>query len=254
MSKVRILAATLALAVLVAGATSSAKAAACGVGNIGAETCLFYSGDFNGVQGLFNDLGYAGSISGITYDNVLVGAGGWNVQSIFTNNQFVAGTSYIQSYYEVRAGVSPGNGGFVVAAGLSPSSQAFYNGQNAYGLYPGFTWETDGLALHLNPGQYWISDTPIAYNGTGLTYQSTTSGANCINCGAHQANNAYFNSASFGYYFTPTSSVCTSFAPCNNFSFGVGGSQGTTPEPASLMLFGSGLLGLGGVIRRRLGR
>lgn len=37
-------------------------------------------------------------------------------------------------------------------------------------------------------------------------------------------------------------------------AFDISGTQGTTPEPASLLLFGSGLLGLGGLIRRRLGR
>ena len=31
------------------------------------------------------------------------------------------------------------------------------------------------------------------------------------------------------------------------------GFQGNTPEPGSLILFGSGILGLAGVIRRRLG-
>jgi len=37
-------------------------------------------------------------------------------------------------------------------------------------------------------------------------------------------------------------------------AFDISGNLGTTPEPASLLLFGSGLLGLGGVIRRRLGK
>jgi len=33
---------------------------------------------------------------------------------------------------------------------------------------------------------------------------------------------------------------------------GTSGSQGTTPEPSSIMLFGSGILGLAGVLRRKL--
>jgi len=260
MSKVRILAVALALAVLVAGA-STAKAGNCGVGNLpgGSADCLFYSGDFNGINGLFNDFGYAG-VSGQIYDNVLVGGGGWNVTSVFTNNLFY-GTSYINSYWEIRSGMSPGNGGTLIASGvgsyLNGTAQAFYNGQNGFGLY-GFTWETDGLSVHLNPGQYWIEDTPVSYHGYGLTYESTTSYSGCVNCSAHQDNNAYWNSPLQGYNWVPPSQICgtaPSFA-CNNFSFGVGGTSGgqVTPEPASLMLFGSGLLGLGGVIRRRLGK
>ena len=31
-----------------------------------------------------------------------------------------------------------------------------------------------------------------------------------------------------------------------------GSSTGTTPEPSSIMLFGSGILGLAGVLRRKL--
>jgi PEP-CTERM motif len=35
-------------------------------------------------------------------------------------------------------------------------------------------------------------------------------------------------------------------------SFTIYGGGGTTPEPSSVMLFGSGILGLAGVLRRRL--
>ena len=37
-------------------------------------------------------------------------------------------------------------------------------------------------------------------------------------------------------------------------SFTISGSQATTPEPSSSILFGSGILGLAGILRRKLGR
>jgi hypothetical protein len=37
-------------------------------------------------------------------------------------------------------------------------------------------------------------------------------------------------------------------------SFTITGTQGSTPEPSSIMLFGSGILGLAGVLRRKLTR
>lgn len=37
-------------------------------------------------------------------------------------------------------------------------------------------------------------------------------------------------------------------------SFTISGSQATTPEPSSIILFGSGILGLAGILRRKLGR
>ena len=35
-------------------------------------------------------------------------------------------------------------------------------------------------------------------------------------------------------------------------AFTITGGTGTTPEPSSIMLFGSGILGLAGVLRRKL--
>ena len=39
-----------------------------------------------------------------------------------------------------------------------------------------------------------------------------------------------------------------------SFTITTGGSTGTTPEPSSILLFGSGILGLAGVLRRKLTR
>jgi hypothetical protein len=40
--------------------------------------------------------------------------------------------------------------------------------------------------------------------------------------------------------------------PSEAFTIGGGSGGGTTPEPSSILLFGSGLVGLAGVLRRKL--
>jgi len=57
-------------------------------------------------------------------------------------------------------------------------------------------------------------------------------------------------------YLAPVCGVTYPGSGTCSEAFDISGSQGapSTPEPSSLLLFGSGLLGLGGMIRRRLGK
>ena len=56
--------------------------------------------------------------------------------------------------------------------------------------------------LPLGP-TYWLNVTPIG-NGTGRSFNSTTSGTNCVGTPCGNDQNAFFNSTYFGTYFTST--------------------------------------------------
>ncbi len=97
-------------------------------------------------------------------------------------------------------------------------------------------------SINLGPGQYWLTLSnavacgPFGCSGAvgwdennGVGCGGTGSGANC-------PSTAYFDNTTLGSI--PSESLTI---------------DGTaTPEPSSLMLFGSGVLGLAGVLRRRL--
>src|SRR5260370_10188114 len=63
--------------------------------------------------------------------------------------------------------------------------------------------EVTGLNVSLPPGTYWLNVTVVG-DLTGRSFDSNTSGANCVGtpCGNNQ--NAFFNSNFFGANFTST--------------------------------------------------
>ena len=76
--------------------------------------------------------------------------------------------------------------------------------------------------------------TPIG-DGSGRSFNSTTSGANCIGTPCGNDQNAFFNSTYFGAYFTSTSNEGQPY----DFSMGV--TQEFVPEPATVVLLIFGL-------------
>lgn len=255
MKRKRMVIAAFTVAAVLVGSVSSLKADSCGVGRPPIGNCLFYSGDFNRIEGLHNILnGYDPrlDINAIVYDNIIVPPGGWTVNSLFTNDAVSGGDYFTEAYWEIRSGVRPGQGGTLVASGTASGPDvSFKNGQDQWWGF-GETIEADGLAVFLKPGQYWISVTPIGTYGSSMSDESATSFSNCVDCAGHQSNVAYWTSSYFGSYFQPTYLECHVYAPCHNFSFGVAGSAGvpTAPEPGTLMLLGSSLIALAARVRR----
>jgi hypothetical protein len=160
---------------------------------------LWYNGDFNGVNALANERNTLISQAAV-YDDFNVPAGQmWDVATVFSDN--LTNTAVTGADWEIRTGISEGNGGTLVASGTtnSPGVRLIYCG---FGFCE-YRVEVTELNVTLVPGHYWLNVTPVG-NGTGRSFNANTSGANCVGtpCGDNQ--NAFFNSTFFGAYFTST--------------------------------------------------
>ncbi len=179
---------------------------------------LWYNGDFNDVNGLANerDTSLGSGQYASTYDDFNVpDADGWDVTSVFSNN--LADTSIIGASYEIRQGVSAGNPGTLIASGMTVTPTVTPTGRSGFG-FTEFMVSIEGLNVHLAAGDYHLNVTPTG-NLTGRSFDSTTSGANCVGtpCGNNQ--NAFFDSNFFGAFFASTAD----FGQPYDFSMGVNG-------------------------------
>jgi hypothetical protein len=191
---------------------------------------LWYNGDFNGVNGLANERNTAVTQAAVYDDFDVTAPLGWNVTAVFSDNLLIINPSNITSAdWEIRTGISEGNAGTLVANGTTNSPIVTLISQ---GCFQNCEYRVEVPALNvflpmLPSGQhYWLNVTP-AGNGTGRSFNSTTSGANCVGtpCGNNQ--NAFFNSSYFGTDFTSTANEGQPY----DFSNGVIGAA--LPEPHS---------------------
>jgi len=187
---------------------------------------LWYNGDFNGVNGLANEdntsLG-SGQFASV-YDDFIVPSGGWTVTSVFSDD--LANTNVTGATWEIRQGISEGNGGTLIASGTTVTPVVTATGRSGFG-FTEYMVEVTGLNVSLAPGTYFLNVTPVG-DLTGRSFDSTTSGTNCVGtpCGNNQ--NAFFNSNFFGANFTSTANE----GQPSDFSMGVNGTTGGgTPTP-----------------------
>jgi N-acetylneuraminic acid mutarotase len=189
---------------------------------------LWYNGDFDNVNGLAN-----GDVVGFiaaTYDNFIVpDEAGWTVTSVYTNNLVDTSAGITTANWEIRSGVSEGNGGTLVASASAAPAVVTATGRSGFG-FTEYTVEVTGLNVNLAPGTYWLSVQPIS-GITFVSYNSSTVGANCVGLPCGNDDNAFFTSSTFGFFFHTTTDP--QFAPGNiDFSMGVRGSvNGGTPTP-----------------------
>ena len=209
-----------------------------------ADTLFQYTGDFNSINGLANEQNtFAAGVQAGVYDDFTT-TQGWTVDRIFSDN--LVSTSILSANWEIRSGVSEMNAGTLVASGSASGSNLSVTatGRGAFGFLE-YQVEVLNLAVNLAPGTYWLNVTPVG-NNTGRSFQSDTSGANCIGtCGSQNPGNAFFNSTSFGTFFDTTANQ----GQPGDFSFGLAGNP--IPEPATIALLTCGVGALLIAVRRR---
>lgn len=211
------------------------------------SNCLFYAGDLDlndpNQNGLANenDAIVSGSPYGAaTYQNFTLSSSA-TTSALFSNN--LSGLNPSTAYWEIRTGVSEGNGGTLVASGTGSTSNVA-TGRSDFG-FSEYRNQVSATVNLTGGTQYWMAVVPQDPSNANRSFNSDTDGLNSV--GTQTNNLQYFNSAFFGANFTNANNE-GAFAA---FSQGV---IGTVPEPSSMIMLGSGLVAAAGVVRRRLSR
>jgi PEP-CTERM motif len=210
------------------------------------SNCLFYGGDFDennpNANALANesDAIVSGNPYGAaTYQN-FTNSQTWTVTNMFTDN--LSGLNPSTGYWEIRTGVSEGNGGTLIASGTAALTHTL-TGRIDFG-FAEYRDEVDGLNLTLNPGTYWMAVVPQDLGNANRSFNTNTFGLNAV--GIQTSNQQFFNSSFFGANFTNANNE----GVFQTFSSGVIGTA--IPEPSSVIMLGSGLVAAAGIVRRRV--
>jgi hypothetical protein len=198
---------------------------------------LWYNGDFNGVNALSNERNTIVTQAAVYDDFNVTGPLGWNVTALFSDNLITFGTVITAADWEIRTSVSEGNAGTLIAGGTTNSPLVTPTGHLSE--IPEYMVEVTGLNVFLPmlpSGQhYWLNVTPVG-NGGGRSFNSDTSGFNCVGTPCGNDGNSWFNSTFFGVFFGPASAQ-VGVSPAD-FSDGVIGT--VVPEPATIVLLTCG--------------
>ena len=145
--------------------------------------------------------------------------------------------SSVAIYYEIRTGMSPGNGGSLLFSGFStgatlvprPTDGSFGTPPPGTGLYSEFIGGfPGGTFLHLDAGSYWIGLAPL--ESFGSFDAASTQGAGGIGGPLNNGNAFYYDSSNPSANFVSMGD--------HDFALRISTTSSTVPEPGSVSLLG----------------
>ena len=156
-----------------------------GLSSAGLADTLFYNGDPSGPDATQNQRTF-GTANVYQYTEFTVPAATqWQVTGVFANtvynldNNFPLNSpSNTQAFFEIRSGVSNGNGGTLLDSGTVSALPVPMGFSNAG--YDGFRIEADFSPIQLSAGTYWMSIVPVG-NNDNLAFVWDTPGTNGVN-------------------------------------------------------------------------
>ena len=177
---------------------------------------LWYNGDFDDNNAIVNgvDTAIGAGSQAYVYDDFHVPVGQiWLVEGVFSND--LLDFSPTSAYWEIRSGVSAGDGGNLIAFGTG-AADTLATGRSGFG-YDESTVTVSGLSVALGAGTYWLTVAPIGSTpGEGTSDVTTTSGANAIGTPPGNDGNAFVD----GSYYV---SMYGRFSPAGNVVLGMTG-------------------------------
>jgi len=220
-----------------------------------AAVTLWYNGSYNLNDAYTNQsnvpINFAGSYileKSLVYDDFIVPVGQtWTLSSMFTDDQVGFAATPTTATWEIRSGMSAGNGGTLVASGdstVTETSLTAADGNNY--IDPEYKVSIAVSSVTLASGIYWMA---VAPDSTGYygdqSYIETTSGAGAIGLPLGNDGDSFLNNN-----LTGTGKL--TFAPSSlDFSAGVAGTVTLVPEPVSLPMVAAGAAIAFGLLRRR---
>ena len=200
--------------------------------------CLFYGGDFDANSPNANGLANENDIivsDARTYTAFIVPTGRiWTVTGALGNHlSSVSVIDPAQAKWEIRSGVSSGNGGVLLSSG---TANAGYHatGRSGFGLTEYTVRIPISPSVVLTAGTYWVTVIPQCTNPNNSQcpnaryFLSDVTGTPPPHAkGAQPKDDAFFDSPYFGYSFYPTwgsSGACGGIG-CQKFSAGIIGTS-----------------------------